>query len=106
MCIILAAEEGHTETVQLILAVPDINVNMQDIAGQCALIVAAEEGHKETVQLLLAVPEIDVNVQSNSGWCIDIRSTARSQGDCADPTSSARNRWSRSKPSIRICRHE
>ena len=64
-----AAQKGQKETVQLLLAVPDIDVNMQGIAGCCALTLAAHKGHKETVQLLLAVQEIDVNVQDIAGQC-------------------------------------
>ena len=48
-----------TTITQMLLAVPDINVNLQDQNGNCALTLAAQKGHKETVQLLLAVPEID-----------------------------------------------
>ena len=50
----LAAATGRTETVQVLLAVPEINVNVQDQGGNCA-----HEGHKEIVQMLLSVPEFD-----------------------------------------------
>ena len=53
--LINAAGYGLKETVLMLLAVPDINVNIQDQVGCCALILAALQDRKETVQLLLAV---------------------------------------------------
>ena len=62
-----AARHGHAETVQLLLAVPYININIQDQRGKSALMWSAIRGRTATVQLLLAAPDIDVNLQDEHG---------------------------------------
>ena len=65
--LIAAAWEGDTETVQLLLTMPGINVNFH--YGISALIWAAFNGSTEIMQMLLAVPDINVNMQDQDGWC-------------------------------------
>jgi ankyrin repeat protein len=63
--LIVAAKEGHTAVVKLLLATSGIDVNARshDTIGEyhTALIVAAEKGDIAVVKLLLAAPGIDVN---------------------------------------------
>ena len=47
--LILAAQEGHMEIVQLLLAAHDINANLQVENGAFALSVAVFKGHTEIV---------------------------------------------------------
>ncbi|MBQ2379866.1 MAG: ankyrin repeat domain-containing protein [Akkermansia sp.] len=59
----MAADEGHTECMKILLAHPDIDVNQADIMGRTALIKAIMSDSTECVKLLLAHPDIDVNKQ-------------------------------------------
>lgn len=54
----LAAEFGHTETVQALLTANDINVIHQDNKGKMALIFAIANGHTETILALLSFTTI------------------------------------------------
>ncbi len=65
--LIRAASYGHTEIVQVLLAVPGIEVNIQDNSGDTALMGAAFGGHTEIVRVLLKAPDIDVNKQNSQG---------------------------------------
>ncbi len=50
-----AASKGHTNVVEDILDLPEVNVNAQDcISGETALTSACTNGHTETVSILLA----------------------------------------------------
>ena len=64
----LAAENGHTECVRLLLAAPGIDVNKADYAGDTPLIEATLCGNTECVRLLLAAPGIDVNKKNKDGF--------------------------------------
>jgi ankyrin repeat protein len=48
----LAAEEGHAQTVQILLD-NGVNVNAHDSLGSTALDFAAPSGHEETMKILL-----------------------------------------------------
>ena len=63
----LAAREGHTECVKLLLDAPGIDVNMADKNGNTPLSMAARVDHTECVKLLLAAPGIDVNKVDEDG---------------------------------------
>ena len=67
--LIWAAQGGHKEIVQMILAVPDICVNLPNYYGGCLLMCAVFQGHKEIVQMLTAAQDINVNVQTQDGSC-------------------------------------
>lgn len=64
----IAAQNGHTEIVKLLLAAPGISPN-----SGYPLEVAARHGHTEIVKLLLAAPDIRVN----DGKCLIIEETNR-----------------------------
>jgi hypothetical protein len=63
----VAAEQGKTEMVRALLALPGLDVNMVapeevDSYGDfSALVLAAMNGHLDTVQALLEAPGIDLN---------------------------------------------
>ena len=59
--LIVAAHNGHTETVSLLLQ-RGANVNQQDIDGRTSLMMASQNGHTETVLLLLQ-NSANVNMQ-------------------------------------------
>ncbi len=63
--LMLAAFEGHTATVQTLLA-NDVQVNTQAKDGATALMLAAARGHTDVVTALLA-KGADVNLQHNTG---------------------------------------
>ena len=59
--LMLAAEAGHINIVQLLLDRRNLNADDDDAAGGTALLYAAERGHTEVVRLLLSRPEVDIN---------------------------------------------
>ena len=64
-----AAEGGWTDIVELLLAVPGIDVNAKEneYDGKTPLIAAAYEGRTAIIELLLARPDIDVNAKDEDG---------------------------------------
>ena len=66
--LIIAALNGRTECVRLLLAAPGININQAGQQGATPLLCAALNGHKECVRLLLAAPGIDVNMADEDGY--------------------------------------
>ena len=62
-----AAQDGHIEIVQALLATPDIEVNKSCSDGASPLYIAAQNGHTEIVQALLAAPGIEVNKSRSTG---------------------------------------
>ncbi|KAF4233510.1 hypothetical protein CNMCM8980_010241 [Aspergillus fumigatiaffinis] len=65
--LLLAAKEGYSSVVQVLLNHPQINLHTQDHCGSTALHAAAKEGHLEVVKLLLTEGSIDVNVKDKDG---------------------------------------
>ena len=67
--LLLAAQEGHSAIVALLLEQDGIDVNQQNPSnGTFALLMAAQNGHTEIVASLLEQDGIDVNQQNpNSG---------------------------------------
>lgn len=57
----------HIGIIELLLAHPDIQVNMQARNEVTALMIAANMGHSDIVKRLLAHPGIQINMQDNSG---------------------------------------
>jgi ankyrin repeat protein len=58
----IASEEGYTEIVELLLAIPGVDVNKGvEYYNISPLFQASSKGHTEVVKLLLARPDIDVN---------------------------------------------
>lgn len=83
--LIWAVELGCVEMVKLLLAHPEINVNVQDEKGDTPLHYAAGRGYPECMRLLLAAPGIEVNkvnemaqsplfYAAKGGWvdCLDL----------------------------------
>jgi ankyrin repeat protein len=65
--LMMAAQHGHKDIVDLLLAKNDVKVNLQSKLGDTALILAADFGHKEIVESLLKKTGIDVNLETNTG---------------------------------------
>lgn len=63
--LMLASMKGHDIVVALLLAVPDIDVNLTDRSGYTALMRAAGGGYDKVVALLLAEPDIDLNLDND-----------------------------------------
>lgn len=57
-----AAGYGHTKIVKFLLAVPEINVNLEDDMSDTALLWAARNGRTEIVKLFLDVPGIEIDL--------------------------------------------
>ena len=62
-----AADNGHYETVVILLQVPGILLNPQSEKGWSPLHRAAMMGHFRVLELLLKNPKVDVNMQNYSG---------------------------------------
>ncbi|KAI4651080.1 uncharacterized protein J4E79_009276 [Alternaria viburni] len=63
----LAAEKGDCEVIEVLLAYPDIDVNMSDRYVEPALTAAAQNGKMEAVKLLLQHKDIDMNQMPAGG---------------------------------------
>ena len=63
--LMLAANKGYTETVELLIK-HGANLNIQSNDGDTALILAANKGYTETVELLIK-HGANLNIQSNDG---------------------------------------
>ena len=66
--LMLAASQGQSNIVEMLLSHSDIDVNFQDSNGDTALGLAAEAGSKETIQALLRKTTIDINRVNDRGW--------------------------------------
>ncbi|KAJ5495077.1 hypothetical protein N7539_000193 [Penicillium diatomitis] len=62
-----AANNGHTEIVQLLLRSEGVNPDHPTYGGETPLVLAAWNGHEEVVRLLLATPGVDPNFQTARG---------------------------------------
>ena len=58
----VAAEKGDCEVIEVLLAYPDIDVNVPERNGLTPLMTAAKYGKLEALRLLLQRKDIDVNV--------------------------------------------
>jgi len=63
----IASRYGHVEVVRLLLAHPDINVNLMNIDGQTPFSRGCLHGHVSIVQVMLKDPRIDVTLDDNYG---------------------------------------
>lgn len=64
----LAAREGHSQIVEILLKQPSIDVNQVSINGWTALHFAARLGYTDIVKMLLEAKGIDVNIANSDGW--------------------------------------
>ena len=62
-----ASINGHVEVVKLLLAHPDINVNVRSNAGQTPFSKGCSLGHVSVVEVLLKDPRVDVLLDDNNG---------------------------------------
>src|SRR5436309_2200837 len=80
--LMLASINNHKEVVEMILNVPNIDINLQEKVlqfnyvnehnkicivkknGNTALIFAARSSHKEIVEMLLKMPNININLKN------------------------------------------
>lgn len=65
--LIFSANMRHLEIVQLLLKIPEINVNLQDVHGMSALMYATSNADSLMIKLLLEKPEINVNLKNTWG---------------------------------------
>jgi ankyrin repeat protein len=68
--------------VELLLAVPGIDVNLTDRGERSPLAMAAKNGHSECLKLLLAAPGIDVNLADQYGDTPLCMAALYNQVDC------------------------
>ncbi len=78
--LMLAAKNGHSEVVKLILdsncpsfftfrCAGEVGINLRGISGSTAFTLASTHGHTEVVEMLLLHPDIDVNIRNyQTGW--------------------------------------
>ena len=80
--LIFAAMRNNIDTLNALLKVPGIDVNIKNKNGNTALIIAASKGNAGIVKALLGVPGINVNIQNkeNKNTALII---AASNGDIA-----------------------
>ncbi|KAJ5923636.1 hypothetical protein N7454_008881 [Penicillium verhagenii] len=62
-----AASLGRTEIIELLLAVPGIELDMKDRNEQTPLALAAKSGHRDVVGLLLGSDGVDPNMRDRNG---------------------------------------
>ena len=78
----MAADEGHTECMKILLAHPDIDVNQADIMGRTALIKAIMSDSTECVKLLLSHRKIDVNLTDDERQGPIVQATYYNHVEC------------------------
>ena len=61
-----ASRYGHVEVVKLLLAHPNINVNLKSSSGQTPLSKGCQCGQVSVVGVLLKDPRVDVTLDDNS----------------------------------------
>ncbi len=65
--LMIASQEGRTETVEELLRHEKIKVNTKNSEGSTALMIASQNGHADIIRLLLK-KDADVNMQDNDGF--------------------------------------
>jgi len=63
-----AVRNKHNSVVELLLKTPNIDVNLKDDRGSCALHLAVR--NNDALKLLLNVPNIDVNIVDGDCWSV------------------------------------
>ena len=69
--LIIAAQEGRTETIKVLVAQPGIDIEAQLPGGRTALSQASKNGHVESVELLLAA-KCNPSAKSTAGSCLQL----------------------------------
>lgn len=57
--LLYASLNGHQSTVQLLVSIPNIDLEVADFSGRTSLSLAAENGHKSIIAILLAAGKVD-----------------------------------------------
>ena len=105
----IASIRGHLEVVKLLLAHPNINVNLKDNDGQTLFLLGCLNGHVLVVRVLLKDPRVDVTLEDNNGctplwwasWCggLDVVewliASGRDLGDIKNKKGNQRVIWGR-----------
>ncbi|KAG0138546.1 ankyrin repeat-containing domain protein [Tuber indicum] len=65
--IMIAAKQGYTEAVRMMMADKDLDINEQDQWLRTALYLAAGEGNESVVEALMSHPDIDPNTTDRFG---------------------------------------
>ena len=65
--LMFAVYKNHNSVVELLLRTPNIDVNLKDDSGRCALHLAVKRNNTEALTLLLNVPNINVNIVTKGG---------------------------------------
>ncbi|KAG0637896.1 ankyrin repeat-containing domain protein [Tuber brumale] len=65
--IMIAAKQGYTEAVRMMMTDKDLDINEQDQWLRTALYIAAGEGNENTVEVLMSHPDIDPNTTDQFG---------------------------------------
>ncbi len=66
--LMVAAARGMNEAVEILLALPGLEMNGRDEYGGTALMAAAQRGYGRVVRLLLAHDQMEVNAVNKFGW--------------------------------------
>ena len=64
---VIAAQEGHSSVVELLLKADGVDVNKATEDGATPLYIAAQNGHASVVELLLKADGVDVNKGDEDG---------------------------------------
>ncbi len=65
--IINSIRTNSLDSMEKLLKLPGLDINVKDNVGDTALLLAAKSGHKKVIELLLKYPGIDVNAKNTSG---------------------------------------
>jgi ankyrin repeat protein len=64
-----AVVKGKKAVVDILLSVPNININITNSYGTTALMLACREGEFDIMNLLLSRPEVELNLRNEDGKC-------------------------------------
>ncbi|KAL0937157.1 uncharacterized protein CTRU02_206888 [Colletotrichum truncatum] len=65
--LLIAVENGHNETVKLLLSTGKVNADVEDDDGRKPLLLAVQHGYEAVVQQLLETERVDVNSKDYYG---------------------------------------
>ena len=63
----VAAKEGHVRIVEVLMAVPAVDLNRVNINGSSPLLCAVWGGQPEVLRIFLKDPQVDVNLPDSRG---------------------------------------
>jgi ankyrin repeat protein len=98
--LMLAAFQGHTDTVNALAGTHNANVEAAGKDGWTALMLAAGNGHTDTVNALAGTHNANVEAADKNGWTALMQSECRLAGT-ATPTPSTHSQ-ARTTPMWRL----